>query len=152
MEVEVSWFGDALLQQDLARSLSHNPLWILHYIRRCLRNIWDHLSKNWRWGKTGPCNMSMIQNIPVNPPRTGWKVKKLRVLEWPSQSPDLNPIEMLWGDLKQTVHARNPSNITQLKEFCFDELVELSSSWCQRLADGYKKRLIEVISAKRGKH
>ncbi|KAI3373739.1 hypothetical protein L3Q82_022323 [Scortum barcoo] len=64
--------------------------------------------------------------------------------------PDLNPIEMLWGDLKRAVHARNPSNISQLKEFCIEEWGKLSSDRCQRLVDGYKKRLTEVISAKGG--
>lgn len=79
------------------------------------------------------------------------KTKKWRVLEWPSQSPDLNPIEMLWGDLKQAVHARNPSNISQLKEFCIEEWGKLSSDFqCQRLVKGYKRRLAEVISAKGG--
>ncbi len=28
-----------------------------------------------------------------------------KVLEWPSQSPDLNLIEMMWHDLKQSIHA-----------------------------------------------
>ena len=33
------------------------------------------------------------------------KKPKMKVLEWPNQSLDLNLIEMLWHDLKQAVHA-----------------------------------------------
>ncbi len=46
---------------------------------------------------------------------------KIKVLEWPSQSPDLNPNEMLWHDLKQSILARKPSNVTELKQFCKEE-------------------------------
>ncbi|CDQ76267.1 unnamed protein product [Oncorhynchus mykiss] len=42
----------------------------------------------------------------------------LNVLEWPSQSPDLNPIENLWYDLKIAVHQQNPSNLKELEQFC----------------------------------
>ena len=38
--------------------------------------------------------------------------KSLNVLEWPSQSPDLNPIKHLWRDLKIAVQRRSPSNLT----------------------------------------
>ncbi len=43
------------------------------------------------------------------------------VLEWPSQSPDLNPIEYLWRDLKMAVHQRLPSNLTDLERICKEE-------------------------------
>ncbi len=44
------------------------------------------------------------------------KKNKMKTLEWPSQSPDLNPIEMLWHDLKKAVHARKPSNVAELQQ------------------------------------
>jgi transposase len=44
--------------------------------------------------------------------------KSLNVLERPSQSPDLNPIEHLWRDLKIAVQQRSPSNLTELERIC----------------------------------
>ena len=37
--------------------------------------------------------------------------EKMKLLEWPSQSPGLNNFETLWGDLKHAVHARQPKNV-----------------------------------------
>ena len=47
----------------------------------------------------------------------------ISLLQWPSQSPDLNPIGNLWKTLKLKVHARNPKNITELKTICKEELL-----------------------------
>ncbi len=53
------------------------------------------------------------------------KKNKMKVLEWPNQSPDLNQIEMLWHDLKQSIHAWKPSNVAELKQFCKEEWAKI---------------------------
>ncbi|KAK3540398.1 hypothetical protein QTP70_030411, partial [Hemibagrus guttatus] len=62
------------------------------------------------------------------------KKNKMKTLEWPSQSPDLYPIEMLWHDLKKVVHARKPSNVAELQQFCKDEWAKIPPQRCNRLS------------------
>ena len=77
-----------------------------------------------------------------------FKNKNLNVLEWPSQSPDLNPVENLWQDLKIAVHQRSPSNLTELEQFCQEEWAKIAGSRCAKLVETYPKRLTAVIAAK----
>uniref|UniRef100_A0AAQ4RPP4 Tc1-like transposase DDE domain-containing protein n=1 Tax=Gasterosteus aculeatus aculeatus TaxID=481459 RepID=A0AAQ4RPP4_GASAC len=73
----------------------------------------------------------------------------VNVLEWPSQSPDLNPIEHLWRDLKMAVHRRSPSKLMELERFCKEEWEKMPRNRCATLVESYPRRLEAVIAAKR---
>ena len=47
--------------------------------------------------------------------------KNLNVLEWPSQSPDLNPIKHLWKEVKIAVQQHSPTNLTEVERICREE-------------------------------
>ncbi|KAK3545503.1 hypothetical protein QTP70_007749 [Hemibagrus guttatus] len=78
-----------------------------------------------------------------------WLRKKhFKVLEWPSQSPDLNPIENLWRELEIHVAQRQPQTITALEEICMEEWAKLPATVCKNLVATYRKRLTSVIANK----
>jgi len=76
------------------------------------------------------------------------KDNNINVLPWPAQSPDLNPIENLWWELKKRVNNRKPSNLNDLETFAIEEWANIAPAVCQKLTDGYRRRLQEVIQSK----
>ena len=74
--------------------------------------------------------------------------KSLNVLEWPSQSLDLNPIKNLWTDLKIAVQRRSLSNLSELERICREEWEKLPKYRCANLVALYPRRLEAVIAAK----
>ena len=47
-------------------------------------------------------------------------------MDWPSCSPDFNPIENLWTIVKSNVEKRLPKNLNSLKEFMTEEWNSIS--------------------------
>ena len=68
------------------------------------------------------------------------KDDKVKVLEWPSQSSDVKPIEYLWAELKKRMRA----NLTQLHQLCQEEWAKIHPTYCGMLEEGYPKRLTQV--------
>ena len=68
------------------------------------------------------------------------KDNKVKVLEWPSKSPDLN----LWAALKKRVRARRPTDLTQLHQLCQEEWAKIHPTYCGKLVEGYPKCLTQV--------
>ncbi|CDQ63109.1 unnamed protein product [Oncorhynchus mykiss] len=79
------------------------------------------------------------------------KKKHIKVLEWPSQSPDLNPIEHLWRELKVQVAKRHSRNLNDLDKICKEEWDKIPPEMCANLVTttrNYKKCLNSVIANK----
>ncbi|KAF5889065.1 phosphopantothenoylcysteine decarboxylase subunit VHS3-like, partial [Clarias magur] len=74
--------------------------------------------------------------------------KHWTILKWPSMSPDLNPIEHLWKELKHAVWKRHPSNQKQLEQLAHEEWAKIPAEKCRSLIDSYRNRLIAVIPSK----
>lgn len=77
----------------------------------------------------------------------------IQTMDWPALSPDLNPIEHLWDELKRKVRARNPApaSIGELKTALEEEWERLPQKLVKKkLIRSMKNRLRSVIQARGG--
>lgn len=72
------------------------------------------------------------------------------LLDWPAQSPDLNPIEHLWGLLKRRVRRHTINNKEDLKRCLRLEWNSITVDDCKKLVNSLPKRISAVIKAKGG--
>ena len=67
------------------------------------------------------------------------------VMDWPSNSPDLNPIENLWAIVKRNVEKCRPKNLSELESFLGEEWDNIPNSLLISLVDSMSRRCNEVI-------
>src|SRR6266567_8496475 len=93
-----------------------------------------------------------------DPKHTSKKVKEwleeqeFRTMVWPAQSPNLNPIEHLWGFLKRRLaeYKHPPSGIHELWERIQVEWEKIAVEECQKLVESMPRRIQTVLKAKGG--
>ena len=72
----------------------------------------------------------------------------VKVLEWPPQSPDLNPIENLWRQLKLKISGQNPKNRNELWMMLQEAWYSIPVEVCRKLVDSMPSRCTEVLKNK----
>lgn len=76
----------------------------------------------------------------------------IEVMDWPALSPDLNPIEHIWDELKKRVRSRSPppENIQSLKAAVVEEWEVIPQETIQKLIRSMQNRLQETIRVRGG--
>jgi len=77
---------------------------------------------------------------------------EVKLLSWPGNSPDLNPIENVWNILKRKVTVMKPTTKRSLTECLLSVWYHKSNirDMCQKLKEGMKKRVDDVLKNKGG--
>ena len=73
-------------------------------------------------------------------------------LDWPAQSPDLNPIEHLWDELERRLRARpsRPTSVPDLTNARLEEWSKIPINTLLNLVESLPRRVEAVIAAKGG--
>lgn len=74
--------------------------------------------------------------------------EEIRVMDWPAQSPDLNPIENVWKMIGERAQTRNPQNQNHLWDLLKEEWEKINPEFCKKLIQSCGRRCSEVIKNK----
>lgn len=70
------------------------------------------------------------------------------VIDWPSNSPDVNPIENLWSIIKRRVEKRKPTDLKELDQFLYEEWNKVDMPIINNLIKSMKSRCLALIDSK----
>ena len=78
------------------------------------------------------------------------KDSKIKVLNWPARSPDLNPIENIWSIIDRRLTNQNIENLEALKVAGKHEFENISPEICKNLFNSLKNRCRLCLKNKGG--
>ena len=114
----------------LPRSRNHHEM---------AKNIWNWWKRSWSYTwlciiakylcTTAPCYRAKIVTDFL-------KTKNIKLLEWPENSLDLNPIENFWKELKNRVAEKHPTGLPSLIRTTKSSWVlDMPTELCQNLIE-----------------
>jgi DDE superfamily endonuclease len=71
----------------------------------------------------------------------------INIMPWPANSPDLNPIENVWGLLKLKIRSKQPKSLMSLKRIIKEEWNAFENTYCENLISSMKNRIISCIAS-----
>lgn len=83
----------------------------------------------------------------ANSTRAWFQQEGIQVLDWPSRSPDLNPMENVWGMLARRVYSRNRQfhHVNDLEVVIMHEWDKLKNTMLETLVDSMPTRVYALI-------
>jgi transposase len=108
-----------------AQDKKSTPQVILHFWNQGIRSLLEIHKKTNIPIRTIKYNVKKIKDN--DPKHTSFVAKQFLqanmpiVIDWPSNSPDLKPIENLWSIVKTNVERRRPKNLDELRCFMVEE-------------------------------
>lgn len=84
--------------------------------------------------------------------KTFFVKSKLTVMEWPANSPDLNPIENLWSYLKHELgkYKESPRTMDELWDRVQEVWTKIPVDYIQKLYESMPRRMAEVVRSRGG--
>lgn len=79
-----------------------------------------------------------------------FRSSRIKLLDWPAQSPDLNPIENLWSILDQNVDKGDVTSKEKLLDALRETWDKIDEQQIRNLVESMPRRLQAVIEAKGG--
>lgn len=73
--------------------------------------------------------------------------RRIKTLEWPPESPDLNPIELVWGSMKEFIRKQRVTTVESLKRAAKIFWRSLTPQMCSNYVNGIQWSMEKIGAA-----